>query len=498
MQWAAAGALAALCLVPKAASATSTRAYTLGVMNRFIIDDSNKWLYPQSIANFGSLFYIELFGTGPTRGRAAPGSQRLANTPGAGGLNAIVGTDTQTFDVVDSVPVQQSAGGGAIIKITDDLFLALHLSDYENPTVPAFLALLAANSQGDPTQFLWLPVPPDAPSTANRKFDLFAAYNLQDLAKFGIKLSFGSSKYSRVPNDNDAPVMADLQGGEEARKIDEIKVSELGVDLGGSVDIGEVASVDVGLGLTFHSLTYLPNDRELIEGGGGLELRADVRALIGVSEAWELVPALSFRYSSLTAADLANYGNGLLYNGDTGREQYFITDVAQKKIIFDIGTAGHYRPTSFLDFWACVGVQFGRWSAEFDNGVPDAPDAGLLRDQPLEFSRDSISFDAVPYMRFAMEAKLLSWLDFRGGVIKFLRADTVKEDKLDNNVAENNRLNEVTRDYPFFDYFVGAAVHYEGFFLDFQIDPAWFMRGPDFLSGSGGDMFINASLGYRF
>jgi hypothetical protein len=47
---------------------------------------------------------------------------------------------------------------------------------------------------------------------------------------------------------------------------------------------------------------------------------------------------------------------------------------------------------------------------------------------------------------------------------------------------------------------VGAAIHYEGFFIDFQIDPTWFSRGPNLLSGTGAGspMFINASLGYRF
>jgi hypothetical protein len=358
--------------------------------------------------------------------------------------------------------------------------------------------LLAGSSQGDPSSFPWLPVPPDAPGTANRKIDLFFAYNLQDLAKFGLQFTFGSSKYFRNPNDNDPDVQADLQGGVEARKLDNIKSVEWGFLLGAGLELGEAAAIDAALGMTFHSLTYLPNDRELIEGGGGFELRADARAMIGLTEWWELVPALSFRLSSLSAADLANYANGLAYNGDTGREEYFITDVASKRMLFDLGVAGHLRPTDFLDFWAAVGLQFGRWSAEFDNTVPDAPDANLNRDQALEFSRDSISHDAVPYVRFALEAKLFSWLDFRGGVIKFLRADTVKEDKLDDNVAENNRLNDVTRDFPFFDYFVGFAAHYEGFFLDFQLDPQWFLRGPDFLSGSGGNMFVNASLGYRF
>src|SRR5262249_36907157 len=152
------------------------------------------------------------------------------------------------------------------------------------------------------------------------------------------------------------------------------------------------------------------NEREQIDGGGGLELRTDIRALIGVSESWEIVPALSFRYTALSAADLANYVNGLAYNGDAGREDFYITDVAQHRLVFDVGAAGHYRPTNYLDFWGAIGMQFGRWSAEFDNTIQDAPMSGLMRDQPLEFARDSISFDAVPYMRFALEAKLLSWL----------------------------------------------------------------------------------------
>jgi hypothetical protein len=70
--------------------------YTLGVMNRFIIDDANKWLYPHMIANFGNLFYLELFGSGPSRSTAAPGSQRLANVPDAPPL--LAGTDFQTYD----------------------------------------------------------------------------------------------------------------------------------------------------------------------------------------------------------------------------------------------------------------------------------------------------------------------------------------------------------------------------------------------------------------
>ena len=65
-------------------------------------------------------------------------------------------------------------------------------------------------------------------------------------------------------------------------------------------------------------------------------------------------------------------------------------------------------------------------------------------------------------------------------------------------MALPNLGNDFTADYPFFDYFIGAAIHYEGFFLDMQLDPEYFRRGPYFASGAGGNMFLNGSLGYKF
>lgn len=485
--------LSAAVAAPKHAAATTTRVYTLGAMNRFIIDDTNRWLYPHMITKYKNLFYLELFGSDPSRLFSAPTSNRQATGPAG-----------QTLDIVDLVQVQSTAGGGAIIGLTDDLFISAHLSDYENPTVPAFLNLLGASSQGDPTAFPWLAtVPPDAPGSANRKFDLFAAYNLQDFMQLGLHFTYGSSKYIRNPNDNDPEVPADLNGGVEARKIDEIKTQEIAFKLSGGLTPSESFALDLALGMKFHTLTYFPNDRDLLEGGGGLEFSFDARSMIGITEWWELVPVVSFRFIRLSAADLANFGNGLTYNDDVGRERYFITDVAMQSYVFDVGIAGHFKPTDYINFWGAVGFQVLNTYEQYENTIADAPDAGLVRDQGIEFSRDSVSADAVPYIRLAIEARVFSWLDFRGGVVKFIRADKVTEDKIDDNDANANRLNDVTRDYPFFDYFVGFAAHYEGFFLDMQLDPLWFLRGPEALSGasggaSAGNMFVNASLGYNF
>ncbi|CAN0572130.1 unnamed protein product, partial [Laminaria digitata] len=93
---------------PQKAEATTTRIYTLGSMNRFILDDTNRWLYPHTITKYGNLFYLELFGSAPSQGSSAPTSNRQAST---------------------------TAGGGMILGLTDDLFMSMHLSDYEDPTV---------------------------------------------------------------------------------------------------------------------------------------------------------------------------------------------------------------------------------------------------------------------------------------------------------------------------------------------------------------------------
>src|SRR5687768_12386278 len=231
-------------LSPKNAAATTTRTYTLGAMNRFIIDDTNRWLYPHMITKFKSLFYVELFGSNPSRLFSAPGSNRQAAGPAG-----------QTLDLVDLVQVQSTAGGGVILGITDDIFVSAHLSDYEDPTVPSFLSLLGQNSQGDPASFPWLTSePPDAPASANRKFDIFAAYNIQDLFQIGLHFEFGSSKFHRNPNENDPQVPANQAGGLEDRQTDDIKSTSWGFLVSAGLTPSEAFALDAAIGFKIHDL----------------------------------------------------------------------------------------------------------------------------------------------------------------------------------------------------------------------------------------------------
>lgn len=150
-----------------------------------------------------------------------------------------------------------------------------------------------------------------------------------------------------------------------------------------------------------------------------------------------------------------------------------------------------------MQFWGAVGMQMQRLASQYEHLNEDNND--FHRSTPgngLEYLRDSQSIDAFWYMRLALEARIFSWLDFRGGVVKYLRGDTSRHEQENRQASAENQDNDFNDDQPFFDYFVGIAAHYEGFFLDFQLDPNWFKRGRS--SGAQGNMFINGSIGYRY
>lgn len=499
---AASGALALALLAPGRAEATTTRVWTLGGMNRFVMDDANRWLYPHTITKYGNLFYLELYGAKDSYDFTAPGSLRARDTS-ADALGFI--RPIQTLSDADFVPVQASAGGGAILALTEDLSISFHLSDYENPIIRSFLTSLGGKQivAGDPTAFPWLSSGRNTNlvGNANRKFDVFTAFDVSDMLSLGLQLSWGSTAYSRTPNANDPDV---LSGDDSLKRAsDSLGVSEFRFLLSTGLELSDALAIDVGFGMGFHGLTYNPNLRsDLIEGGGGLDLQADVRAIIGLTEWWELIPSLSLRTVNLSLADLANFETGLTFNktDDTaGRQTSNITDVKSSALLFDMGVAGHFKPSDKVQFWGALGMQIQRRAFQYDHFNQES-DQFQRNDptNPIDFARDSQTTLVLPYMRLALEAKLFSWLDFRGGVVKYVRGSTVREEKQDFQSAANNRDNDFSDSEPFFDYFVGVAAHHEGFFADLQLDPVWFKRGPNFLSGAGANMFINGSIGYRF
>lgn len=220
----------ALVALPRPAEATSTRVWTLGGMNRFILDDANRFLYPHMITKYGNLFYLELFGLSDSIGANAPTSLRMRDS----------GSGARMLSDADFVGVQSTAGGGAILALTDDLYLSFHLSDFENSTVIAFMQNIVAQGNivsGDPNSFGgWLTSgrTPPAITAANRKFDTFVGYNIADVVRLGLNISYGSSKYHYTPNANDP----DILNGDDtlSRAPDDLGSSEFRFLLSGGIE----------------------------------------------------------------------------------------------------------------------------------------------------------------------------------------------------------------------------------------------------------------------
>jgi len=497
--------------MPQSAEATGNRVWTLGVMNRFIEDDANRVLYPHTISKYGNLFYLELYGMGGSLAATAPTSMRGGADGWTNGLNGLQGQTALTGN--EFTPLYSTAGGGAIVKLMEGAFLGLHLSDYENPLVKSFVETNVGGSAGGGgmaiSGFPWIPGnnnSPESLSAANRKLDLTLAYNVvPDFLTAGLTLSYGSSSYVANPNLDDPalfdidPMMTDPD--ELARATDSIGTSETRVLFSAGLDVSESLSAEVGLGIGYHGLTYLPNNRtDMLIGGTGTDFQFDARAMFGLTEWWELIPALAFRTGSFSAVDLADLNSGLNYNNDPGRPQANETDVKTSWMSVDVGIAGHLKPVDFVDFWLATGFQAGSLEYQFEHVNAESPMAmpPIVRDNNLELSTVTYSMSVLPYFKTGLEARIFSWLDLRAGVVKFMREDKVNNIMVDDNDNANNKDNNVTRDNPFFDYFIGLAAHYEGFFLDLQLDPMWIQRGPNFLSGAQGNMFLNGSLGYNF
>lgn len=490
--------------LPQSAQATGSRVWTLGVMNRFIEDDANRWLYPHTISKYGNLFYLELYGLSDSLTNAAVASSKRGGNDGLGmaGLTGLENNTSLTGN--DLVPLQSTAGGGAILKLMDEVFVSMHLSDYENPIVKSFLeGPFSELAGGNPGMIGWIPSKaPPALSAANRKLDLSAAFiAIPDLLTVGLSLSLGSSSYVYNPNDNDAPLF-EMTDDELARATDNIGTSETRLLASAGMDLSDSLSAEVSVGFGYHGLTYLPNNRsELILGGTGTDFQFDGRLMLGLTEWWELVPALSFRAGSFMAVDLANLGSGLVYNNvSSDRDQAYESDVELAWTSFDLGVAGHFKPLDHVDFWLATGIQVGSMDFKYVHLTEENPNGEppVIRDHGLETFEESLSITVLPYFKTGLEAKVFSWLDLRVGVVKFVRSDKVSVFQEDKQEAKNLVNNDATQDRPFFDYFIGLAAHYEGFFLDMQLDPEWIRRGPNFLSGAQGNMFLNGSLGYNF
>ena len=197
---------ALLTLVGGNALAWETRVLTLGDQNRFIEDDANIWIHPQTLMNHDDKFVLELVQLG--NGNAATFSEdRWSGLPAASGVEG----------GIPAGPI--SANGGMSWSIDDKWSVGFWTTDHVDYTTPAILRIAGALQTSNGPQFLSdVPVdqePADcqaagmAACASDRKLDLFVGHRASEETLLGFRFGWGSSTfYDAVTSVQDDPAGA--------------------------------------------------------------------------------------------------------------------------------------------------------------------------------------------------------------------------------------------------------------------------------------------------
>ncbi len=448
--------------------ATVSRTAGLGYLNKYVKDDVNIWLFPHAVHENANLVNLELTGL--------PNSNPL-NDSG----NPVLPLSATHLD-----SVHFANGGGAIIGINKELTLGMWFSDYENAFVSRFLTDHSLNTT---TSFVNQNFGANTIQNANRKFDFFAAYNLEEVtgmnSTVGLHIIMGSSDYYHSPDIGEKET---TQNPAKERDQDYAGETERGFGLGFGSQINDFISFDSGFQWISSGLNFKPNNVAMIDETGGSQVDLHARAFIGLDEKWEIVPALSLSHQS--------FAGTAYYNLPAGQKIDKLENVFREKDSsnqVDISSAIHLKANDHLHWWGVVGALLTHYQYFHENLD------GLVVNNIID--RD---FDSFPYFKSGIEGDITSWLQLRFGVVKYLfsQKDSVTGASIKTNSdgeKESVGFEADTRsDEPLFKYFVGVTGHYKNFFVDGVLDPMFFERGPYLVSGAGSNLFLKTSLGFHF
>lgn len=456
----------ALMLAATTARATPARVVGLGDLGRYVEDDTNVLLYPGLIGRHTNFVWVDL-------------------APGAGSAG-----------VSPTLPEQQSStlNGGAFIRLTDALSLGIMASDYAPGEHAAFLrqvgAATALGATGNGGSFDAL-----ADLEALRRYDLLVGYSLSRDLGLGLRLSYGGVGQTYVPDEDDQTV------GEnpERRKTDSMGQQQIRATAGLSGLLADGTGFDVALDYTNYAAWYRKNQEDTFLGGGGHGLGVNARMRFVVSRYWDIIPQVSYRglfFGLEEDSTMPEFGeNGRakverLKNRPDGSNSSNLYGRNQHTI--DVGAAGALRASKIATFWLAAGVEW--------NGVSESAD---IKTNDVElFAQDSFSMLSLPYVKFAVEASPLEWLRLRIGAEKY--SFSLSGEQFVDNEKEKTELREGTSELsPLatrrdFAAYIGASAIVEGFQADLLLENEFLRRGPNFLSGAGGNIAARASLSYRF
>lgn len=272
----------------------------------------------------------------------------------------------------------------------------------------------------------------------NRRIDLFYGRGMGN-SNFGLNLTLAHSSQSRE-------FTSDQQDESFALYDFNFGLSGLNGDW------------DVAAGIAFGSIT----DKDAAgkaetEGDGYYDFTASARFFHNYNPTYTFVPHVSVAIGS----------HGTKATADT---------TSYDRTAFDIGVGMNYEPATnvlaVLDF----GFQYHKITTESATG------AGTTSMDQSDFS--------IPYFKLGLDADIFKWLDFRAGATSFWTNS--KMDAILGAESGQFKSNSASNET-----FLGFGFHWNRLHVDTYANPALFLDGFNFISGSTNDMNFQISVLYE-
>lgn len=295
-------------------------------------------------------------------------------------------------------------------------------------------------------------VAPDFALLDNRRIHLFYGRALGG-ANFGMRLSWLNS--SREDDDQT-----------EAKEA----MNFLDLDFGLTSPTGQW---DVALNLGLGSWTH-ENDaaQTITDNDGFFDMSLMGRYFYQVNPNYTLIPHAGFMYKK-RGVEYYQLAGGTADDVDLNTQD--------KSTMFDLGCGVNYTPATNVLAVADFGFMYSKANRENDPSVD-------YTGNPIE-ERDVTEY-ALPYFKIGLDADVFKWLDVRFGAVSYWTGLT---DETKGDVAPSKEIRKFADN----DTYLGFGFHWGRLHVDTYTDPAMFLDGFNFLSGSENSMNFQISAVYE-
>ncbi|MDP7040390.1 MAG: hypothetical protein QGI45_14630 [Myxococcota bacterium] len=376
---------------------------------------------------------------------------------------------------------------------------------------------------------------------ANRKLDLFVAYDLPHLnLNTGLHLWWGSTHNAIKPDDSTGPIdilpASDTSGLNNTAVVTKdisegtYSLSELGMGFAAGYKMFDKLSADLGINFNMVGTTWEPNGIKsyLDAGGNGFDL--SLRTHYALSNTWTFggfihMANQSMSFKPLSQRDggdliefiveedntLANPPNATPQGGaeDPNNEKTPVKGITYTESATDLQLAGliKYQPNTKVSLYAATG--FGSNSQTTETSVGSN-----------WFNKTTTSTTAMPFLNLGIKAQLTSFMDLYMGSTKRWQGQKVENHAYDVRIPNDeltqgggetvagaekntnaNRRNITTttsQDTSSTQTMIGTKFHFNGFAFMAQVNPATVLSGTYLLSGTQTNPWIWASLSYAW